>query len=136
DFSTHDLFELNEQQRFVVLGKRLDELDTTALDVFRRKINWKLISKPQGVWGTLGWADNKPFSLNGSLTFSTEGNLRSHGATADAVEDVRAFFVLDDNDPIRVKERFINLSTVDFGFDRNEFSLDDLPILRLTLFVE
>lgn len=136
DFSAHDLFELNEQPRFVVLGKRLDELDTNALDVLRRKVNWKLISKPDGVWGTLGWADNKPFSLNGSLAFSTEGNLRSHGVTADVVQDVRAYLGLDEDDPIRVKERFINLSAVDFGFDRSEFSLDDLPNLRLTLFVE
>jgi hypothetical protein len=95
---------------------------------------WKNFSPINNIWGTLGWANDKPFSLIGKLGFSRVGNIKSLGATGKIVKELKSFNPLIDNQNPLI-ERFIDFSNVDFEFPEH-CTLDGIPELRLTLFLE
>jgi hypothetical protein len=104
------------------------------------KINQQEDGKLDYAWGTLGWNDDQPFLLNGTLDFSEGANDREgthqNGRNAITVEhssDIREINeALGDND--KVWERTLNFDDITFDLP-GAFTEDDIPVMRLSLFV-
>lgn len=103
--------------------------------VIADKINKEITATVPGVWATLGMADDSDILWEGELVFSETGNDRSTGVTSEEVEIIKLLNheELEKTDG-KVLERFINFDNVDFKM-KNRFSLDEIPKLRLTLFL-
>jgi hypothetical protein len=140
DFERDEVFRYNEAPLFVPLGRKLDPFSNER-DHLSKKLSYQTLDNPTGIWGTLGWAaPNRSFVPKGKIEMSEGFNDRSSSVTLDAVKDVRSFLGADNKNHLIVKERFINLSNVEFDLgpldsSDSAFTLEELPMLRLTLFL-
>jgi hypothetical protein len=135
-FNNDQAFSYNNQFRFVPLGLKPNDLSQAVLGALDRKLKREIAEPVEGIWGTLGWANDKPLSLTGSMNYSATGNTTSVAATSEVVQDVKAFMGFGKNEK-PVIERFINLSDVDFKYNRaKKLNLKNLPNLQLTLFLQ
>jgi hypothetical protein len=95
-------------------------------------------SKLPGVWGTLGWKNDKPFDLfiGNSRNGNTNPNKRDN-STTNIIQDIAGFNKQIQNIKNDVVERYINLDAAKFDFDWSKVkTFEDIPELRLDLFVE
>ena len=134
NFNSDALYEGNKLS-FLPLGYKFQDLDDYHLSELGRKLNWKNFDKIDCCWATLGWQNNKKFSLSGSIDYSEKGNENSNGATRKEIESIWQFNPLSNESGFKVTERFINFDNVEFNIDRELFHFDDIPKLRLTLFL-
>ncbi|MDY0393023.1 MAG: hypothetical protein RBR89_06500 [Candidatus Bipolaricaulis sp.] len=126
-FQENELYELNRYS-FIPLGQEVYDVEQ-----LKEKLQ-KQFTPVDSIWGTLGWANDKPFTLTGKVDFSRRGNPKSLGATGEIVRELKSFNPLIDNqDPLI--ERCIDLSKVNFEFP-DHCNLDEIPKLRLTVFLE
>ncbi len=138
---------LFKDSRFIPLGKITQE--ASALDntdsVVSQKINRAVNHEVEGIWGTLGWADDSPFTPTGKLYFSESGNynegLNQHGEehvlTQQEIADLKAINPdLDTNKPGQVRERYINFNEIEFELPEAFNPIEEMPQLRLTLFLQ
>lgn len=127
-------------KKFMVLGIE-DRLKTSRV---KRKVKAKLRNryskKIKESWGTLGWANDDNFLLNGPISFSELGN-KNEGQSGEFVNEITARHTtdihainpeMDKRD--KVTERVINFDEVKFDLPET-FTLDEIPKLRLNLFV-
>lgn len=92
----------------------------------------------KGIWGTLGWKNNSSFIVEGEIQFSEEGQTtEAKGATLNEISDLYSINseLTESNKNKRVRERYIDLSHLNFKLPKR-FSLNDLPTIRLSIFVE
>jgi len=134
NFSNDSLFNYKNAS-FLPLGEPYQELDDYSRSQLYRKVKHQHFGKLDSIWGTLGWLKNKKFNLLGNVTYSENGNLNSKGSTLEEIKSIWQFNPLANEEGFIVKERFINLDEVDFEFHKDYFQFDDLPKLRLTLFL-
>ena len=134
DFSIDSIYQ-RAKQSFLPLGSKFQELDDYNLSQFSKKIDSQFFDKLDFCWGTLGWMNNKRFSLTGNIDYSENGNESSNGVTKKEIESIWQFNPLAGQEGFKVIERFINFDQVNFNIDKNLFHFDDIPKLRLTLFV-
>ncbi len=123
--------------KFITLGKLLEEATEDQLELVNRKVTREVAEKNEVAWATLGWEDDRPFEPEGTIHFSEDGHLESISpVTIKEIENIYAFNKLLNNNTIKVRERYINFDDVDFKLKQKEYKIDELPKLRLTLFLE
>ena len=133
DLDIYDLVS-NGEAEVVVLGDEAASTDKHELNLLMHRVKDKIETPITGIWGTLGWADDKPFTISGSLHLSAIGNEASEGVTLKQIQNIRSFNPRAKEGDFRVLERFINLDDVDFGVD-GTWDYGNLPELKLTLMV-
>lgn len=121
--------------QFIVLGT--PEVAQPAMrPVLNAKLNMAITDSIPGVWATLGMADSSEILWQGNLVFSKSGNDQSQGKT---LEQIRQLYHINDElnsvDSV-VTERFINFDEVRFPEFPGTFTEDEIPKLRLTLFLK
>lgn len=134
-FGVDPLTEWNGKS-FVALGNKNDQLSDQSKNDLQSKLSRKFGANHPDIWGTLGWREQEHFDVTGSVTYSKSFNDNSSGPTLDEIENIYNINPLSENPDFLVKERYINFDETHFNFSRQEFSYDDIPELRLTLFVE
>lgn len=121
-------------------GADLQQEGNLLLKKINRSINYEI----DDAWGTLGWADDKPFTPTGQLYFSERGNNNEglnqngevHQLTQQEIADLKEINPqLDTNSKGQVWERYINFNDLSFEIP-DVFDPRDLPRLRLTLFLQ
>ena len=130
-----ELFEWSDKV-FLPLGIPHNLLNTTNRQQLEKKLSGNSQLKPISTWGTLGWKNDEHFKPEGVIEFSRKGNLTSEGSTLKEIQNIWDFNPLSREKDFRVKERFINFDKLDFKFSKTNFDYDDLPMLRLTLFLD
>ena len=115
---------------FLKIGKEAT-LDTVSLDDFKNS-KYKKIDK---IWGTLGWANDNPLEATGTVEFSQDGNFEHRGITAQITELLNAQNV-EIGAPNEIRERFIDLSTINFKNIPKSISSEDEIQLRFDLFID
>lgn len=123
--------ESNDGAKFVLLGTENAAAPTPQA---RRKIRRTTRGRAPKLWGTLGMADNSAPQWTGQVLFSGEGNrksirTKSYNVTCDEIALVKAGLPTDPE----VLERYISFENVDFPDFPEEFTLDEIPCMRLTL---
>ncbi len=131
-------------ERFVPLGKAAKNATLLeAASAVAEKISHSVKAEVEGIWGTLGWADDKPFTPTGQLYFSEEGNIdegmnqfdEAHELTQQEIANIKEINPdLDVHAKGQVRERYINFNEIDFELPA-VFNPLELPKLRLTLFL-
>lgn len=129
-FQFNDIRFESEQYSFLKIGEHADTVDL-PLQAFKnsryRKIN--------ELWGTLGWADDRPLIGSGSISFSRVGNTEHRGVTAEMVELLLAQNV--EIDSVKdVRERFIDLSQLQVENVPTSIRSEEELYLRFELFLE
>ena len=123
--------EPGRDKRFIKLGKRYKK---SQVDKIKSRLSDDHLE--MGVpWATLGWSDSRDFAPKGKIAFSNYGNKESIGLTEEEIKKVYQFNPLAKGKKF-VTERYINFDEVDFGFDKDRIRVDELPELRMTLFLE
>ncbi len=123
------------QSNFIELGESLIDKPLEIIEEVSAKLRRQLKTKPQAIWATLGWEDNSTFHPYGTVSFSEKGTTEHGKVSGEQVEAIKLFNPLANNPDFEVKERYINFDEVDFGFQNVEFTLDDIPRLQLTVFM-
>jgi len=138
---------LFHDSHFIPLGKAAQKgtLSTSMGTLVSQKINGAIKHEVEDIWGTLGWANDKPFTPTGELYFSESGNknegLNQHGEehklTQQEIADLKAINPdLDVSKSEQVKERYINLNEIEFQLPEVFNPVKEMPQLRLTLFLQ
>jgi hypothetical protein len=122
-------------KRFVALGQPAEELDSKQHSALKNKISYRRKSNLKSNWATLGWSDDSEFMPEGKISYSKVGNLDSKALALEEIKHIYKFNPRPKGKKF-VTERYINFDDVDFGFKRKLFKIDDLPELRLTLFLQ
>ena len=123
------LFE-QEDFSFFKIGKEATSNALQARDFKNSK--YKKINQ---IWGTLGWANDKPLVTSGKIKFSENGNIDHKGVTKETVELLKEQNVeIEEFSDIR--ERFIDLSEINFQNIPDNISSEEEVQLRFDLFVE
>lgn len=134
DFANNNTFQL-KMNSFLPLGKVLGPSDIVENEKFLQKLESRNYSKPDAIWGTLGWKNKNVFKPKGQIQFSEKGNFNSTGSCLKEIETVWGFNPLSKSEDFIVKEQFINFDEVEFSFSKTEFTYDQIPQLRLSLFL-
>lgn len=124
-----------KKNTFIPLGKSVDDLDSSETKDFEAKLNERSSNRPASIWGTLGWANNDLFLPKGQLEFSESGNLDSQGLTLSEIKNIWEFNPLSQSEGFKVKEQYINFDLCDFNFNAKNFTIEEIPTLRLCLFL-
>jgi pimeloyl-ACP methyl ester carboxylesterase len=135
-------FTFNQDSRFdgfnnnfVILGKKWEILSQEEKEKVLLRIDKKSTEILEEIWGTLGWKSDNPFTLNGTIHYSENGNHKSKGATLKEVENIWEFNPLAAGKGF-VKERYINFDDLEFEFPTSTMKANSLPKLRLTVFLQ
>jgi len=126
------------EERFLILGDNKKIQQYINEKKLKKKIRRDQRSKLPGIWGTLGWKDDKPFNLK--IQNSKEGNKdeeRRDISTIEILNELKGFNSEIANSSENVVERYINFDNTDFGIDWDKIkTYDEIPELRLDLFVD
>jgi len=136
-------FKLDSDQKltngitnFIPLGnhKALEPSDVASI---QSQLKFSKIKKPEGIWGTLGWKDDRPFDEEGTLVFSKDG--QDDSAQAQTLEQIEHLYDIYPEIPLEgtksVRERFIDLTEVQISRPKI-LTKDNLYELRLELFLD
>lgn len=129
-------FNLNEikfespEYSFLKIGKEAHSDELNVYDFKNSK--YKKIDK---IWGTLGWANDRPLAVTGEITFSENGNFNHKGVTKETVELLKEQNV-EVQDPSDIRERFIDLSEIKFLNIPKAITSESEIQLRFDLFIE
>ena len=129
---TYILQKENREIPFLLLGTNA----TTNNPEIINKINYENSQNVEGFWGTLGHSENKKYKWNGYLNCSGEGNDDSSGVAYNEVVNLYKLHERITETGKKVIERYIDLDYVEFDDFPEIVETDDLPELRLTVFVE
>ncbi len=129
----------SENQRFIIL--RSDQVDDNA--AYLESVVLPSLKDHQngykmpGVWGTLGYADDeKTIDWEGIIKCSRNGN-QDFSEGSSVYEEVRILMDAHDelSDSKQVIEKVVNLTDLSIPIP-DAFSLEELPGLRLTVFLK
>lgn len=134
DISSENIFTSEKNSQFIILGSK-ESSAHSFLSLLRKKINKTERDKLPGVWGTLGSEHGESLKWRGEIKFSEYGNDKSKGRTLEQIKEL-----YDINEELnkvksKVTERFINFDDLDFTDFPNTFTADQIPKIRLTLFL-
>lgn len=130
-----------DQERYIPLGKRVRRNLVSQRD--RRRLMRQESGVPERIWGTLGGWESRHPPLRGVIECSDFGCTQSSAelsgeATMEEIRLVRmgraAHFNQDENAP--VIERYVSFTPTPLPDLKDGFTLDDLPYLRLTIFLK
>ncbi len=125
-------------KRFLILGDPKMIKFHTKEKKLKKIVRKDQRSKLPGIWGTLGWRNDKAFNLN--ISNSKNGNTEEDKrdiSTTNIIEDITEFNKQIQNPANDVVERYINFESADFNIDWSQVkTFEDIPELRLDLFVE
>lgn len=125
----------NEKKFILLRSEKADNPEFLESFAVPKVLNRNEANKIPGVWGTLGYANNKPIDWSGELQCSNEGNddFESNSTVEDEVKLLTQMYpeLVIKGD---VKEKFINLSDLEIPYD-DVFSLEELPKLRMDVFL-
>ena len=136
DFSEYSL-ENYYDNRFVILGDEEIIKKNISNKKLVRKLNREYRRGIDGIWGTLGFANDKPFNLQGSIQMSERGNYnpgKKHAVKREIIQDLKDVNADISSKKNPVRERFLNLSDVEFDLPK-VFNYEAIPTLRLDLFL-
>lgn len=120
--------------RFLVLGR--EEAQSSVFQpIVDSKINKKIKDQVPGVWGTLGMENGKELLWQGNLAFSKSGNDQSTGRTLQQIKELYNINTELNNIDSKVTERFINFDDITFPDFPAQFTAEEIPNIRLTLFL-
>jgi hypothetical protein len=130
----------DQGQQFLPLGVQPQDAPSEAA---KARILRRSASDQHEDWGTLGpWDSAAPLAWQGQLRLSLQGDEyssaeQSGAPTIQLIEHVQASRTATVTATgSRVRERFIDLSSLDFGSSlRARFPLEEQPSLQLTLFL-
>lgn len=121
-------------KKFLLLGSELNIQN----EILKNQLDPKTSAKVDpNIWGTIGWDNDADFLVNGEIEFSEFGQTTdSRGVVLNEIKDLyeinNSLNSLNEN--TRVRERYINLSDLDFTIPK-VFHVNELPKLRLTVFL-
>ncbi|WP_194756577.1 esterase/lipase family protein [Aliidiomarina indica] len=128
-----------DEQRYIPLGVRRNDR-VSRRD--RRRLRGEEEGIPDGIWGTLGGWETRSPPLRGTIMCSDRGSYQSTAecsgeATMEEIRMVRMGRAehLNQDPEAAVIERYISFTPKPMPELRDGFTLDDLPQLRLTLFL-
>lgn len=129
-FSIKDIAFNKKKYSFLQIGAKAVKNELTVE-------NFSLSKKEKidALWGTLGWADNRPFTAKGNIVFSENGNLEHRGVTKELAE-ILVKQNPDISDLSQIRERFIDLSAVEFQNLPTRIQKEEQIQLRFELFLE
>lgn len=141
NFDKEKSFESNlyfkEKKSFLLLGSDVNtdnDSNTTELEL---KINRASFVTPETIWGTLGWkGQDNYFDLKGKIHFSEYGIEHYKESKNEQVRNIWTINPLSQSSNFSVLERTINLDDILFDLDHLECTYEDIPALRLTLFIQ
>jgi len=126
------------KENFLILGDNEKIENYTTEKKLKKIIRRDQRSKLPGIWGTLGWKDNKPFDIQ--VRNSKDGNRdenRRDTSTIEIINEIKGFNRQIKSNSENVIERYINFDHSDFNIDWNNIkTYDEIPELRLDLFVD
>ncbi len=129
------LFQSDSGSRFLLLGER--PRNPALRDLLDRKLRRETTVPVPGVWGTLGGADNSEApAWRGRLEHSARGHDDSSGIVLEEVRSLYGIHDVLDGDNAKVVERYINFDQVKFEDFPETFTSEDMPRIRLTLFLQ
>lgn len=127
------LYQKEDQQiPFILLGENGDVNNSDVIE----KIHHDHTETVPGFWGTLGHAENKDYKWSGHIECSGFGNEDSTGITLEEVKDLYKLHNRIEESGKKVIERYIDLDFVDFEDYPKVVETEELPELRLTIFLE
>lgn len=133
----YDLEHQSLDTRFVSLGEDFSHLKTPQREKLKQKL-FKQTSEPiQTAWATIGWANDRKFTFDGEIEFSKDGQYES--VSPVTLQEIKQIYDINNvlnNKTHKVRERYINFDKVDFKLKDREYKVDELPTLRLTLFLQ
>ena len=126
------------KENFLILGD-LNKIEGYSTEKKLKKIIRRdQRSKLPGIWGTLGWKDNKPFNIQ--IQNSKYGNKdedRRDISTNEIINELKGFNNQIKSNSENVIERYINFDNSNFGIEWDKITTyDEIPELRLDLFVD
>lgn len=119
-------------REFILLGKFNNKED----ERIQQKIERKISDEIDGFWGTLGRSDNNKLKWSGHIKCSKYGNQESTGLVAKEIELLKEIHPHLKDSSDKVTERYINLDYVDFDDFPSKVDVDDIPELRLEVFLK
>ncbi|MDB4582868.1 hypothetical protein N9164_06925 [Draconibacterium sp.] len=126
------------KEEFLILGDNKKIQSYTTEKKLKKIIRREQRSKLSGIWGTLGWKDDKPFNIE--IQNSKEGNRekeRRDISTIDIISDLQGFNSKIISTTDNVIERYINFDHSEFQIKWEEIkTYEEIPELRLDLFVD
>jgi predicted TIM-barrel fold metal-dependent hydrolase len=125
-----------DEKKFILLRSEKAEDKTFLKDFATPKIIKKNnADKIPGVWGTLGYKDDKLIDWKGTIVCSNDGNndFTENSAVKDEV-DILKFMYPNIQLKGDINEKVINLNEVEIKMPEI-FSLDEIPQLRLDVFL-
>jgi hypothetical protein len=128
-----NLFTNEKNVSFLLLGAIAR--NQPLRDFILRKLLRKETRQVNELWGTLGYANKNIPEWKGEIAFSDIGNLESSGTTLKEIKNLYAMNPELGKDT-KVLERFINFDKVDFTDFPETFNEEDIPQLRLELFLQ
>ncbi len=121
--------------KYFALGEPWLDLSGGEKRKVRSKTSFRTKKHPEKVWATLGWKNDNPFNPSGSIEFSEKGHHESESkVTLKEIGAIWNFNPLSGEAGF-VKERYINFDKVDFNLENKLYRADEIPELRLTLFL-
>ncbi|MCW3072148.1 MAG: hypothetical protein JWO44_2038 [Bacteroidetes bacterium] len=124
----------NSNARFLILGR--EEAQTSVFQpIIDAKVNKKVKEQVPGIWGTLGMENGDNILWQGNLAFSKSGNDQSTGRTLEQVKELYHINSELNGADSKVIERFINFDDIEFPSFPKTFTEEEIPNLRLTLFL-
>lgn len=130
EFNLKEIAFESKEYSFLKIG---GEAKSDKLSVYDFK-NSKY-KKIEEIWGTLGWANDKFLAANGKIKFSEYGNFRHKGVTKETAELLKEQNV-EIHDQSDIKERFIDLSEIEFLNVPDLISNEEEIQLRFDLFID
>jgi hypothetical protein len=126
-----------EDKSFLLLGGDVNMHNHETIDELELKIQKESLVTPENIWGTLGWKDkSKNFDLKGKVQFSEYGTQHYKENQNKQIRNIWTINPLSKSSNFSVLERTINLDETIFQVDKLNCSYQDIPALRLTLFVQ
>ncbi len=125
-----------DEKKFILLRSEKAE-DETFLNEFAvpKILNRTEANKIPGVWGTLGYKDDKAIDWTGTLEASNDGNdeFKEDSTVKDEVEILKLMYP-NLKEKGQIKEKVINLNQLEIPIPEI-FSLEEIPQLRLDIFL-
>lgn len=125
----------NDVRKFLILG----DAEGVPQPLIEEKIKQGTGGvETASIWGTLGWNDNSPFTIEGEIKFSKQGQTENaKGPTLEEIEELYSITpgLTISNKNKRVRERYIDLSNLRFKLPK-KIELNQLPKLRLNIFLD
>jgi len=127
-----------DEKKFILLRSKQADKDESFLNDFAvpKILKKDNANKIPGVWGTLGYSDDRPINWTGILECSNEGNddFVENSTVKDEI-DLLKYMYPNLMEKGEIREKVINLNQLEIPLP-SVFSLNEIPKLRLNIFLD